>query len=125
MSSSKITHVARIWYINDSYSEGYPHLENGMELLTMYKHNNEEAADPFIHYLGYSYNPNSFKEELFENISLDLTDKKFNNVSVFKHYRKQWWNSTESEIQTLYWDNSNGIIRYDTFDGKKWERINW
>ena len=54
-----------------------------------------------------------------------LTDKTFNNVSVFKHSRMQWRNSTESEIQSIYWDSSNGIIRYDTFDEKKWERINW
>ena len=29
------------------------------------------------------------------------------------------------EPQTLCWDKEYGIIKYETFGGEVWERINW
>ncbi len=125
MSSSKILHVGKIWYLNNNAFARNESKKQEAELISMYKFYNEEQAEPHINYLRYSYLHSVFKEKLYENITLVLTDKTFKNVSVFKHNRMQWWDSQESEIQTLYWDLTNGIIRYDTFDGKIWERINW
>lgn len=122
ISSEKDNHMARLSYQNNKYK----HLnELGAEMLEMYKYDNNVDAKPWLSYLGFSYDLSNYDFE-FENSTLHLTNKYFDKVYILnkvknKHHRK----TQDMNPKTLYWDKTNGIIKYETYEGAIWERINW
>jgi len=51
---------------------------------------------------------------------LSISGKQFTNA-----YRLTATHGRGSQPQVLYWDTDYGILKYVTFDGELWERVNW
>lgn len=57
--------------------------------------------------------------------TLDVSQKTFNNVYELKYNRMKFHGGTDDDPELLYWDKKYGIIKYITFNGEIWERVNW
>ena len=90
----------------------------------MYKNKNNLDALPWLNYLGFSYELNNSIET--NEISLELTGKSFNQVLFLEKKKNRNFKEYMSERPNiLYWDLENGIIKYQTYKGEIWERINF
>ena len=80
---------------------------------------------------GYSFNYLRSSFILDENtiikpsVTLTLSNKSFNNVYELVYKRLKFHGGTNDDPEILYWDKKHGIIKYITFNGEVWERINW
>jgi hypothetical protein len=117
-----IPHTANLFYLNKKYSN----IDNReYRLIEMYKDKDNVDAKPWINYLGLSIDVSNYLLE-YNFVNLFLTNNYFNQVYIFtknKHINHR--ESQDLEPQTLYWDREYGIIKYETFEGKVWERINF
>jgi len=57
--------------------------------------------------------------------TLTLTQMSFNSVYELVYKRPKFHGGTDDDPETLYWDIKYGIIKYVSFKGEVWERINW
>ena len=125
IARDKNEHFADLTYKNKKYAK-YPHLMNeGANMIEMYKNGSNTQAKPWLSYLGFSYNIEKCDLD-YKEIHLSLSDNTFNQVYVFsvkKHSRHRKEQNTEP--QSIFWDLGNGIIKYQTYEGKIWERVNW
>lgn len=64
--------------------------------------------------------------ETSHTVTLESVPKTFNEViiqSIGRHPRHK--PEDDFKPQTLYWDKEYGIVKYITYNGEVWERINW
>lgn len=69
-----------------------------------------------------------FKEDIpLQSESLFLTQKSFTSVYKLSYNEKNPFGrkKNDNNPEFLYWDVDYGIIKYITFSGEVWERINW
>lgn len=57
--------------------------------------------------------------------SLYLVKMNFENVYELLYNRPKFHAGDDDDPKTLYWDEIHGIIKYKTFKGEIWERINF
>jgi len=112
--------VARIWYRNKNDLDTV-----SIELLELWKKTPKDEAIPSI-----KFNSSIFlKTELEQNLErVKLNNNvSFDVVSVFTKIRNKYYDERRhsKNPQTLYWDKDQGIIKYITYEGEIWERINW
>ena len=124
ISSTKIMNEAHIWYKNRDIEISSNGQMKETELISMYKNSNNKVAEPFISYLGYFDYINENKKKNTANISLILTDINFEEVYVFSEKNNPTYRK-DKDCYILYWDKDYGIIKYETYNGEVWERINW
>ncbi|WP_291138592.1 hypothetical protein [Flavobacterium sp. UBA7663] len=60
-----------------------------------------------------------------QSITLFLSDKKIENAYLLIYNKPQFSGANENSPNILYWDVNYGIVKYITFKGDIWERINW
>lgn len=58
-------------------------------------------------------------------VDLTLSKQNFNDVYELVYKRAKFYEGKDDDPEILYWDKKNGIIKYVTFNGEVWERINW
>jgi hypothetical protein len=58
-------------------------------------------------------------------VTLTLSQKSFNNVYELVYKRPKFHGGTDDNPEILYWDKKYGIIKYITFRGEVWEKVNW
>lgn len=121
MARENIPHTARLFYKNKKYTS--PDFD--AEMIEMYKNESDEEAKPIISYLGGSFFTEDYSLD-FSKMNLNITTKEFNNVYIFSNIKhKRHTKDQDANPQVLYWDKYHGIIKYITYEGKVWERINW
>ena len=117
-----IPHTFILRYWNKKYADqGIPNAQ----LIEMYKDDDNIDAYPWINYLGFSYGVDEGSMEI-NQVSLSLTENSFSQVLIFERNKNRLHKqdmSTQPKI--LFWDKKNGIIKYETFGGEIWERINF
>ena len=63
--------------------------------------------------------------KVLNRVDLNLADKSFKNVVVYyKEKDKRHKSKDDFKPQKIYWDIQYGIIKYETYKGEVWERIN-
>jgi len=119
IEADKRTQCMNVTYINNKYVDN----KNKTETLIF------DCKDKNQYFLGLTYLKSKFK---FDNSSvikdleiLSLTNKSFKNVYELKCRRMKYHGGTDDDPEILYWDKKYGIIKYITFKGEVWERINW
>lgn len=70
----------------------------------------------------FKFNDNT---KILDKENLALTKKSFNSVYELIYERPKFHDGTDDSPEKLYWDKKYGIIKYITFKGEVWERINW
>lgn len=79
--------------------------------------------------ISFTYLKSSFKifndTETKDLVNLTLSHKNFNNVYELVYKRPKFHGGTDDDPEILYWDKKYGIIKYITFKGEIWERVNW
>ena len=117
-----IPHTFHLWYWNKEYAEmEYPNAQ----LIEMYKDKNNTPASPWINYLGFSYD---ISRDLLDsdNVTLSITGKSFSEVYFLEKEKHRLHREDQNkEPQKLYWDKQYGIIKYITYSGEIWERVNY
>lgn len=112
-------HQAKVWYKNKRLSYG---LEGDGIIISSEKRKPDDKG-----YLGISYLRSSFyleKEDFKKSsaITLKLVPKSFTKVNIPESNFKS---KKGFSPKILYWDRDYGIIKYETYGGDIWERINW
>lgn len=112
-------HQAKIWYKNKKLRYG---LEGDDIIIS-----SEKRKPGDKDWLGISYLRSSFymeKKDLkrINTITLKLAPKTFTKVYIPKPNFKS---KKGFSPKKLYWDRDYGIIKYETYGGDVWERINW
>ena len=116
-----IPHTFKLQYWNKKYADN----DNpSSQLIEMYKNTNDIDANPWIKYLGFMYEIDENSTQTSE-VVLKLTEKYFNQVLILeKEKNRHFKEYMNVRPNILFWDKKYGIIKYQTFDGKIWERIN-
>lgn len=112
-------HQAKVWYQNKRLKFG----ENNQDRIMSSEKRKPDKKDG----IGMSYLNSSFymeKEDLTsgQTITLQSVTKTFNEVHILNPSYKS---RDDFSPETLYWDKEHGIIKYITYNGEVWERINW
>ncbi|MEK6153607.1 hypothetical protein WIW50_10125 [Flavobacteriaceae bacterium 3-367] len=119
--SEYIPHTAHLFYENKKYKK----LDHPAELLEIYKRKPDKEARPLIKYLGSTF----FTEEftlVFSEVTLETIQKSFDEVYTFRNAKqKNHRKGQDANPQVLFWDKEYGIIKYVTYEGDIWERVNW
>lgn len=114
-----------ITYINKRFK--YLDYQVKNETLVFDCKTNVDAERPFYLYL--TYLRSDFRiDTAIENrdlVTLTLSHKSFKNVYQSKYQRLKFHSGTDDDPEILYWDQEYGIIKYITFNGEVWERVNW
>lgn len=115
--------IAKIWYKNKKLKYG---VDNQDILIGKEKRKPDDEIGYGISYLYSTFFSNESDLKL-NTVTLDSVPKTFNQVYIFtkkkgKHFKEDKHNW---KPRTLYWDKEFGIIKYITYDGEVWERINW
>ncbi|MEZ4817561.1 MAG: hypothetical protein R2776_06285 [Flavobacteriaceae bacterium] len=124
-SSTKRMEFARITYSNRDYFNQIPHgmKENEFQLISMFKLNNGEVAEPYIGYKGFGFSYRDYKQPEKTNLKLQITNKSLDKVLLLDGTNYNRLDPKGTDIQYLYWELDNGIVKYVTYDGAEWERI--
>lgn len=81
-----------------------------------------EFAITFLYSLFTIHN----EQKVLDKLDLNLTNKSFENIVVYyKEKNKRHKPKDDFKPQKLYWDKKYGIIKYETYGGDVWERVNW
>ena len=112
-------HQAKVWYKNKKLRYG---LEGDDTILSSSK---GKPGDK--NYIGISYLRSSFYMEEDDlkktnTVTLKLVPKTFTKVCTPEPNFKS---KKDFSPKVLYWDKDYGIIKYETYGGDVWERINW
>lgn len=90
---------------------------------------NDKIRDSINHKFVCSYLRSKFlvddKTIIKDLVTLTLLKKDFNNVYELVYKRPKFHGGTDDDPEILYWDKKYGIIKYITFNGEIWERVNW
>lgn len=136
ITKKEIYHENYDWFWHDGYQPQIAEIRYTNEKL-IYDDNQEggliarkkrtpndkiEFAVTFLYSLFTSQN----ELKVLDRLDLNLTDKSLNNVVVYyKEKNKRHKPKDDFKPQKLYWDRKYGIIKYQTYGGDVWERINW
>lgn len=72
------------------------------------------------------YNVEKHDLKTLHTIVLESFPKTFSKVIILSNGKHRKHSSKDDyKPQTLFWDKVHGIIKYRTFSGEVWERINW
>ncbi|MCZ8297762.1 hypothetical protein [Flavobacterium sp.] len=111
------------------YNKKYKYADYNRKTETMFFYCKRDFYDKNPYYLGLTYLRSSFKIDSTTVIKdleiLSLSNKSFKNVYELKCRRMKYHGGTDDDPEILYWDKKYGIIKYITFNGEIWERINW
>jgi hypothetical protein len=136
ITAKEIYHEDYDWYRHDGYqpqiaqvryrNEKLVYDENRESgLIAREKRKTNEELEFTITYL-YSLFTSRDKQEALNKVALNSIDKTFIDVTVFSKKRNPRHKPKDDfKPQTLYWDKEYGIIKYETYGGEVWERINW
>ena len=118
-------HYAELWYRNKALKYGV-NFEETMISRGKFKPNRDEKELRFgISYLNSDF-LYDFSDWIPKTTDLSISKRKFSQTLIFfKEKHKKHRKSQNRNPQTLYWDKEYGIIKYETYGGKVWERINW
>ncbi|AXT53700.1 hypothetical protein D1818_23795 [Aquimarina sp. BL5] len=100
-------------------------VENQDDMIAMSK---SKPTSERIYSVSYLKSHFLFKEDItLQSEDLCLIDKSFDNVYKLPYDKKntRGRNKFNNNPEFLYWDVDYGIIKYITFNGDIWERINW
>ncbi|PIF01480.1 MAG: hypothetical protein CR994_00900 [Maribacter sp.] len=136
ITKKEIYHENYDWFRHDGYQPQIAEIRYTNEKL-IYDDNQEggliarkkrtpndkiEFAVTFLYSLFTAHN----ELKVLDRLDLNLTDKSLNNVVVYyKEKNKRHKPKDDFKPQKLYWDSKYGIIKYETYGGDVWERINW
>jgi len=129
-------HQAKVWYQNKRLKYG----ENNQDRIISSEKRKPHDKDGFnVSYLYSAFQFYDLEEidlrvsrieeydlETLHTITLESVPKTFSKViiqSIGKHPRHK--PEDDFKPKTLYWDKDYGIIKYITYSGEVWERINW
>ncbi|WP_163409872.1 hypothetical protein [Flavobacterium ajazii] len=116
-------HCVNINYKNSKYK--YPDYQEKSEPMFGYCIGKNDPK----YCINFTYLKSSFK--IFNDTetkpveTLTLSQKSFNNVYELTYKRMKFHEGTDDDPEILYWDKKYGIIKYITFNGEIWERVNW
>ncbi|WP_421802541.1 hypothetical protein [Flagellimonas sp.] len=115
----------KLWYGNESFMSAGKKKPNesyiGVTYLysTFYLNPLSDTDKEYFHIDKHDLNTK-------HKITLTLVDKTFNQVVILsKHKHPKHKPKDDFKPQKLYWDKKYGIIKYETYGGDVWERINW
>jgi hypothetical protein len=116
-------HLADLIYSNKTLAnvDG----KNQYYMIAMSKTTPNQVVKQSISYLNSDF---LFKENIpLQNGKLTLVEKSFARVYKLSYNEKNPFGRKKDgdNPKFLYWDFDYGIIKYVTFDGEVWERINW
>jgi hypothetical protein len=118
MVNDKRIQCMNVIYTNNKYSDN----KNKTETLIF------DCKDKNQSVLGLTYLKSNFKLDntmvIKDLETLSLFSKNFKNVYELKYKRMKFHGGTDDDPETLYWDKKYGIIKYITFKGEIWERVN-
>jgi len=108
-------HTGRIFYQNSTknYKSG------GKELISIAKYT--DRTNLMISYLNNWFILNNIETQLSFS---DLTDVEIKNEGEFYLFIDKHPLAKPDNIKYLYWHKDHGIIKYITYDGVEWKRIN-
>ncbi|KAF2519344.1 hypothetical protein E0W68_03055 [Flavobacterium salilacus subsp. salilacus] len=98
--------------------------ENSSNMFSNHYPNSNKEYKYACSYLRSSFYFNSYTETI-DLVTLTLSQKNFNNVYELVYKRPKFHGGKDDDPETLYWDKQYGIIKYITFNGEVWEKINW
>jgi hypothetical protein len=123
--AEKRTQCMNVTYSNNRYK--YADYQSKTETLIF--DCKSDVIDKNPYYLGLTYLRSSFKIDSTTVIkdfeTLTLSQKSFNNVYELTYKRMKFHGGKDDDPEILYWDKQHGIIKYITFKGEVWERVNW
>jgi len=116
-------HCVNIDYRNSKYK--YPDYQEKSESMFGYCKGYPSQS---TYHIDFTYLKSNFKlNNTTETKSLEtltLTQMSFNNVYELVYKRPKFHGGTDDSPEILYWDKQHGIIKYITFKGEVWERVN-
>ena len=136
ITKKEIYHENYDWFRHDGYQPQIAEIRYTNEKL-IYDDNQEGGLiarkkrtpnDKIEFAVTFLYSLFTAKNELkvLDKLDLNLTGKSLNNVVVYyKEKNKRHKPKDDFKPQKLYWDRDYGIIKYETYGGDVWERINW
>lgn len=136
ITAKEIYHEDYDWFRHDSYQPQIAEIRYTNKKL-IYNINQEGGLiarkkrtpnDKIEFAITFLYSLFTFRNELevLDKLDLNLTDKSFEDVIVYYKEKDKRHNAKDDfKPQKIYWDKDYGIIKYETYDGEVWERINW
>lgn len=85
-------------------------------------------GDNFKTSINLSYLRSDFKFDNDKELNTEVLSKvnrSFNSVYILNYERLKFHPGTDDDPEYLFWDIKYGIIKYITFNGEIWERINF
>lgn len=116
-------HLADLIYSNKTLPKADG--KNQHYMIALSKSTPEQVVNQSISYLNSDF---LFEENMsFLKERLSITNKSFDKVYKLSYNEENPFGRkiNGSNPEFLYWDDDYGIIKYITFDGAIWERINW
>jgi len=96
------------------------------ETATMFglcKKNNAPINPLYFNYLNSNFDLDSETQK--QSVILFQSDKKIENAYLLIYHKPEFSGANEDSPEILYWDTEYGIVKFITFKGDIWERINW
>ncbi|MFT3796496.1 hypothetical protein [Flavobacterium sp.] len=116
-------HCVNIDYKNSKYK--YPGYQEKSESMFGYCIGENDTK----YCISFTYLKSNFKifndTETKSTETLTVSKKNFNNVYELVYKRPKFNGGTDDDPEILCWDKKYGIIKYITFKGEIWERVNW
>lgn len=116
-----IYHCANTEYRNNKINN--PNYPNTAFMFSLCKTDNNSLNPINFNYLNSYFKLDEKTEK--QTITMFLSDKKIDNAYFLVYNKPKFSAATEDSPQILYWDMNFGIVKYITFKGDVWERINW
>lgn len=121
-----LRHDNKVHCVNIDYKNNkYPDYQEQSEPMFAYCIGSNQSA----YHINFTYLKSHFKLNNTTKTKdleiLTLSQKSFTNVYELVYERLKFHGGTDNNPEVLYWDKKYGIIKYVTFNGEVWERINW
>ena len=132
---SKEIHTDRDWFRNvnqeimslrytNNIFKNSTYFENSSNMFSNHYPNSNKEYKYACSYLRSNFYLNN-DTETKDLVNLTLSQKSFNNVYELTYKRMKFHGGKDDDPEILYWDKKYGIIKYITFNGEVWERVNW
>jgi hypothetical protein len=121
VNTKYIYHYANIEYKNNSIKN--PNSAHTAFMFTLCKTDYSSLNPINFNYLNSYFKLDEKTEK--QTITLFLSNKKIDNAYFLVYDKPKFSSATEDSPNILYWDMNFGIVKYITFKGEIWERVNW
>ncbi len=121
VNTKYIYHYANIEYKNNSIKN--PNSTHTAFMFTLCKTDYSSLNPINFNYLNSYFKLDEKTEK--QTITLFLSNKKIDNAYFLIYNKPKFSSATEDSPNILYWDMNLGIVKYITFKGEIWERVNW